>query len=407
MTHSGSLSAHSLRPWTRRAWLGAVAAGAAAAACGGAVASAAELPAQIDGLAAADGERVRELAAKFVEKYQLPSLSWAVAHRGKLKATAALGLANTADKTAATPSHLYRVASVSKPITAVAILKLVEEGSLDLGHHVFARNGLLRKFYDAAPLDPVSRGRLEAVTVQHLLEHTCGGWSNSKNDPMFVPAALGMNHGDLIRWTLRNAPLEQTPGTKYAYSNFGYCLLGRVIEALTDATYFEAMQRLVLKPAGITRMRIGQKNGNAEGEVRYYGKDSDPYGPAMDVARMDAHGGWIATPTDLVRLAVHVDGFDDPADLLPKSSLSVMTTPSSANDHYAKGWNVNQADNWWHLGGFPGGSAILVRIHEGDCWALLVNADRHEPTYYSDLDALGWNLRNSIQEWPEHDRFQG
>jgi hypothetical protein len=83
-----------------------------------------------------------------------------------------------------------------------------------------------------------------------------------------------------------------------------------------------------------------------------------------------------------------------------------MTTPSSADDHYAKGWMVNKRDNWWHTGGFTGGSAILVRTHGGDCWALLVNGNSNEAGYVDSLDQLGWELRNTIQDWPAHDRFR-
>jgi CubicO group peptidase (beta-lactamase class C family) len=108
--------------------------------------------------------------------------------------------------------------------------------------------------------------------------------------------------------------------TEYLHSNFGYCVLGRVIEKLTGRTYEAAVRERVLRPCGISSMRI---SGNtlaerAGREVVYYDQDGeDPY--RMNVRRMDSHGGWLATPTDLVRFLVRVDGFPTKPDILKPS----------------------------------------------------------------------------------------
>src|SRR5262249_37060823 len=147
-----------------------------------------------------------------------------------------------------------------------------------------------------------------------LLTHTAGGWDNSKNDPMFSHPEL--NHAQLIERTLRERPLDHVPGEVFAYSNFGYCLLGRVIEKITRRAYDTHVGESILKRCGVTDMAIA---GNTlaqrqQGEVKYYGQDGNPYG--MNVTRMDSHGGWIARAADLVQFLMRVDGFGVPPDIL-------------------------------------------------------------------------------------------
>jgi hypothetical protein len=133
------------------------------------------------------------------------------------------------------------------------------------------------------------------------------------------------------------------------------------------------------------------------GEVRYYGQGDNPYG--MNVARMDAHGGWIARPTDLVQYFMGVSGFSPPQNILKRPTLQTMTTPSSANAGYAKGWAVNKAGNWWHNGSLPGTSTIAVRTHGGFCWAGFVNTRRANSQLNGDLDRLMWSVVRQVPGW--------
>ena len=133
------------------------------------------------------------------------------------------------------------------------------------------------------------------------------------------------------------------------------------------------------------------------GEVRYYGQAGDPYG--MNVTRMDSHGGWIARPADMVRFLMHVDGFATPPDILRPPTIRSMTTASSANPGYAKGWSVNRAGNWWHAGSLPGTATIAVRTHSGFCWAAFVNIRRPNSPFAGDLDRLVWEMARKVRGW--------
>jgi CubicO group peptidase (beta-lactamase class C family) len=332
------------------------------------------------------------LAQAFMEKYAVPAFSIAVGRGGAIVYQDAFGWADRENSEAVTPRHLFRIASVTKTITSVAIFSLIESGRINLTDTVFGPNAVTGTDYGRPPYNP----GVDQITIEHLLTHTSGGWSNKSNDPMFTNPS--MNHAELIQWTLRTRPLDYLPGQNYAYSNFGYCVLGRVIEKITRQPYANYTRAAVLKRCGVTDMTIA---GNTlaqrqPGEVKYYGQGGNPYG--MNVARMDSHGGWIATPTDLVQFFMHVDGFSTPPNILKPDTIQIMTAASAVNTGYAKGWEVNKANNWWHNGFLPGTSTIAVRTHSGFCWAAFTNT-RANSAMDGDLDKLNWSMVRQVKEW--------
>lgn len=354
----------------------------------------------LQGVPAPAANRVRALVQQFMKQFDIPGMSLAMAIGGQLKVVGGFGWADREAGTVVQPNHRFRIASVSKPVTSAAIMKLVENRKLKLNDRVLGRGGILESLTpEKLTLNQQASRWLSQVNVQHLLEHTAGGWGNRRNDPMFVRAALEQDHAGLIDWTIRNQPLENAPGSNYSYSNFGYCLLGRVIEQKTGMDYEKAVQQLILVPAGAESMQVGGDRlaDRAENEVRYYGQEGeDPYHRIMRVRRMDAHGGWIATASDLVRFVLHVDGFDRPRDLIGARTIKTMTTASAANPNYAKGWSVNKSNNWWHQGSFNGGTAILARIHDQYSWAVVVNTRPKAQGYGSALDKLPWDIRRAL-----------
>jgi CubicO group peptidase (beta-lactamase class C family) len=332
-------------------------------------------------------------ARAFMQTYAVPGFSVAVGHGGRIIYQDAFGLADREKNEPVTPMHVFRIASVTKPITSTAIFSLIEQGRLHLGDRIFGAGGVL----GAELGGPTYRPLVGEITLEHLLTHTCGGWSNNRDDPMFMNS--GMNHAQLIEWVLRNRPLDHPPGLSYAYSNFGYCVLGRVIEKVSRQSYAAFVGDAVLKRCGVIDMAIA---GNTlaqrqRGEVKYYGQNDDPYG--MNVSRMDSHGGWIARPADLVQFAMHVDGFPAPPNILKPDTIRTMTTASSANAGYAKGWSVNKANNWWHNGSLPGTSTLVVRTHSGFCWAAFTNTRRGDSALDADMDKLIWTMVGEVKAW--------
>ena len=310
----------------------------------------------------AERPAVDGLATSFMQEFDVPGFSFAVAKEGKFLLRKSFGLGNIRTGEKLNVAHRFRIASVSKPITSTAVFSLIEKGKLNLSDRVFGKAGLV----DVSGPDP----RFAKITVKHLLTHTAGGWKNDNTDPMF--RHLRKNHSELIAWTIRNIPLKNEPGKSYAYSNFGYCLLGRIIEKVSGQDYDTFVKSTILKPCGITNMELAARSGPLKNEVSYY-TNGKPVSFKMNVRRMDSHGGWVGTPTDLVNFAMRVDGFPEPPDLLQQNTLRIMTEREGANPDYACGWSVNKVGNRWHNGSLPGLSSILVRTASGYCWAACAN----------------------------------
>jgi N-acyl-D-amino-acid deacylase len=240
---------------------------------------------------------------------------------------------------------------------------------------------------------------------------------------------------NIIRYML-SRKLDFDPDTRYAYSNFGYCVLGRIIEKVTDVTYEQFVREKILAPIGITRMRIGATldGKQAPDEVRYYtAKDasaknvfpvgpekvSPPYG-GFCLEAMDAHGGWIASVIDLARFAA---ALDDPqhSPLLKAAMFQQMYAPppppvsrrkdgSLENSYYGCGWSVrpigNDKANYWHNGSLPGTWTLLVRRWDGLSWVALFN-QRSEDAKFPDsaIDSALHRAADSVEKWPDHDLF--
>ena len=337
---------------------------------------------------------MQEVAAAFMSEHTIPGLSVAVARGGALLYERGFGYADWERKEPVTPAHLFRIASVSKPITSVTLFRLMEDRRLTLDDTLFGPHGILGDGFGQRPY----KQWVEDIRVRHLLTHTGGGWQNDGTDPMFRNPA--MNHQQLIAWALQNVPLTHPPGEHYAYSNFGFCILGRVIEKLTGVAYEQHVRSTILQPCGVTDMRIAGNTlaERAPREVVYYGAGrQDPYG--MNVRRMDSHGGWLATARDLANFASHVDGHAPSRNILKPASIREMTTASAANTGYAKGWAVNRVPNWWHTGSLPGTTSIMVRTASGFCWAALGNSREESADTGGALDQMMWRLVRQVKSW--------
>ncbi len=372
-----------------------------------------------------------------MRKYAIPGGAVAVLRDGKLIYARGFGYADVENKTPVQPDALFRIASVSKPITGVGIMKLVEEGKLKLDDRVAPLIAHLTPA-QGATVDP----RWEQITIRQLLNHT-GGWDRNKPnggfDPMFRPAiaAAAVNapapaSAETIIRYMKGIPLDFNPGEKHVYSNFGYAILGRVIERLSGMPYEDYVRARVLQPAGATRTRLGKTRiGDALAEeVKYYfpglglnaplvpsvfpGDGTVPvnYG-GYYVEAMDAHGGWVSSTVDLLRFMTGVDGRASRPDILSPGLLTEMTSNGAAvcaggACYYAGGWLIRptQGDaNWWHGGSLPGTTSILVRSYHNFSWVALFNARSATGNFDGELDAALWNALAQVTSFPAHDLF--
>jgi CubicO group peptidase (beta-lactamase class C family) len=353
-------------------------------------------------LSPSERNAMQVVAEDFMRRFDVPGLSVAIARDGVPVYGETFGAADRESQEPLSPASLFRIASVTKPITSVAIFTLIEKGKIGLQDRVFGPGAILGTDFGTQPYKPYT----EEICVDHLLTHTAGGWPNDSSDPMFRFPQL--SQADLISWTLDNLPIEHRPGEHFAYSNFGYCVLGRIIEKTARMPYEQYIRQQVLRHCMIEDMRISGNSiiERAPHEVAYYGQNGeDPY--AMNVTRMDSHGGWLASAADLVRFANHIGGSGNQPGLLSQDSIASMTAPgpanpSSAEVKYARGWHVrnNGRGNWWHNGSLPGTTAILVRTPTGFCWAALTNTRRQPADDINGvLDKMVWDMTRQVRAW--------
>lgn len=334
-------------------------------------------------------QRVDQLIDAFMTAHSVPGLSFAISDGGRLVYARARGWADRDAKTPLEVKHRMRVASVSKPFTSAAVMKLVQDGTIALTDTVFGAAGRLGTLYGTK-----SYGADElAITVDHLLTHT-SGFQNTPTDPMFDETSR--DHASLIGWVLDNRNPVTTPGSAYMYLNFGYCLLGRIIEQVTGTGYADHVLRTIAAPAGIRSFAIAGDTAadRASDEVVYYGQSGEnPY--TMKVGRMDAHGGWIAAAPDVLRFLRLVDGRDG-SDILTASTVTTMTTGTAANSGYARGWTVDGAGNWDHNGSLPGTFAVLRRRADGTGDAVLMNTRSAASSFVGDVYRLLGDIRTAL-----------
>ena len=383
-----------------------------------------------------------DLFTKFLKQNAIPGVGVAVTRNGKLVYARGFGHANVEKNTSVEPTAGFRIASVSKPITAVGVMHLIDNGKLKLDDPVM-------KYVKLEPVGGKFDKRWNQITIRHCLHHT-GGWDRDKNDgfdpigmPWEIMGALKLKHAptadDVVRYML-GKPLDFNPGEKMVYSNLGYLVLGRVIETVTGQKYAPWIRANILKPIGAAVMHLGRglPEDRPKGEVHYYDskkrKSDCLYPPKLrqkvllpdggeNIEGFEAHGGWVSSAIDLVRFASAFD-YGKKSPLLSAEGIKEMwARPAGkaglddkdkpADAYYGCGWNVRPIGktgkaNTWHDGLIAGTSTILVRRFDGLNWAVLFNQDANakdeQPAGL--IDGPMHEAADAVKQWPDVDLFE-
>ena len=367
---------------------------------------------------------IEKEANGFLQQWNLAGLTMSIINDGKLVYAHGFGYSDVETKQQVTPGNLFRIASVSKLITAVAIMKLVEKKAISLDSKVFGPKAILK--------DPIFNSvvdkRLYNINVRHLLAHS-GGWSLNYGDPAFNSLVVLERIGETGTPTMESyfrfiasRKLHFEPGTRSSYSNMGYMFLQKVIEAVSGRSYEDYVCKEVLKPIGITDMHIGRSflSERRFNEVKYYESEKSEMVSAFDgsgrmvprpyggnpIELLSSAGGWIASSVELAKLMVLIDGFRNVPDMIPQKLINQMVDKEDFRGPL--GWKVVKDNgDWIRTGSMAGTSAIMKRQSDGFCWVVIINSSSWKgPRLPAYVNYMMGKIEKNISKWPKQDLFK-
>lgn len=329
---------------------------------------------------------------RYLLRWEINGAQIAVTRNDSLLYVKGFGWADMEKKQEMQPSHIMRLASVSKLLTAVGVMRLAEVGALKFSDHVFGPKGILN---DTAFTNAIKDQRYLDITVEQLLRHKAG-FTTGAGDPMFSTRYIMMQNrlttppdNNTLMKILLKRRLGYTPGTAKRYSNVGYTLLSMIIEKKTRMSYEDYMRKFVFEPAGCYDFHIAgsYEKDRRKNEVKYYmHKGSEPvyeynnsgrmvekcYGE-NDIPNLKGAGAWCASAAELSRLVASIDLLPGVKDILSKKSVEFMTREMPDHD-FSIGWNFcPKGRPWIRTGSLSGTSALVLRYPDGECWILITN----------------------------------
>lgn len=330
----------------------------------------------------------------YMKRWEMKGASLAITRNDSLLYAKGFGWADQELGIEMQPSHIMRMASVSKLITAVGIMVLQDRDSLSIKDTVFGPTGILN---DSLFTAVIKDRNYRKITVEHLLRHQGGFY----RDPLFssrdVKHQLQLDNPpvkeDFYRLVLGRR-LKFMPGTSQDYSNFGYLLLSEIIEKVSGMPYEEFIRTQVLAPAGCYDMHIGGNyyDDKRENEVRYYTHNGDGkfiedytdngvmvercYG-GNNIPLLSGAGAWCASPAEIARLVAAIDGRPEVEDIISYEAFEQMTEYFDKAT-YSLGWNDTAPEKGWSRTGTLSGTCALVRHYpDGECWILITNTSTY------------------------------
>jgi CubicO group peptidase (beta-lactamase class C family) len=291
---------------------------------------------------------------------KIPGGTLAIAKDGRLVLARGYGLADVAAREAVTPRMLFNLASCTKAFEGVAVLKLVDDGKLNLDVRL---TDLVK---DIVPRHGRVDPRIHEITVRQLLHHSAG----LPRLPTGEKRA-----GSLLEYAREalSRPLDYTPGTRSVYSNLGFLILRLVIERASGESNEHYVQEHVLSPAGIHDMRLDTtKKGSLQGEVkRYVGGRLHAGGEVP----LPGTGCWLASGIDVVRFLTALDESRGTPILSRQAIAEMLSAPAPPlrirpnGTHNGLGWDVVQRVGEGYVynknGGIPGISTFMEHRPDG------------------------------------------
>lgn len=344
----------------------------------------------------------------------IPALSLAISRNGRLVFKRAYGYADQEAGLWAGTDHRFRIASVSKAITGVSVLRALEQNlTWNWQSKAFGTGAVFGNDYGTPPYST----REKDITISNLLHHTAG-WADDGKLWWQDEPAWGSSHQEFIDWQLDHGAFVADPGDIGRYSNLGFTIAARVVEKLSGDSYETYTKNKIFAPCGIATIlgpQVGERTRAQKKfmEVAYYPdpvNTGDPY--LIDPRRMDGSTAWIARPADLLLFSRRVDGDDDFEDIISPVTLTRLhtrETPASSTGYnwetYGCGWYTDNYANpgyWGHNGSMNGTRAELVSRTNGISYSWAANA--RQGISNSALESI-INSITTANAWPDINLF--
>jgi CubicO group peptidase (beta-lactamase class C family) len=319
-------------------------------------ATAAPLQSQESAVSKEKRAQIETAVSNFLTSTHVPGVSVAVVENGQYEWGAGFGYADLENNAPASEHTLFRLASISKSLTATAAMQLSERGLLDL-------DAPIQKYCPSFPQKPWP------ITTREVLGHR-GGIRHYKSGSQDDPEVGNTRHFDNpIQAGLKffeNDPLVSQPGTQFHYSTQGFTVVGCVMEGASGAKYTDFMRQNVFGPAGMKHTQMDDRFAIIPYRTRFYDKtDSGAVRNAdfLDSSYKIPGGGWLSSAEDMARFEVAI--LND--KLLRRATRDLMWTPlkpsDGTKDSYALGWAAVDEDDIvavGHTGGQQGTSTAFL-----------------------------------------------
>lgn len=393
----------------RRTFLTSLTAGLAWTGRAGALTYQRERP--IQGQAGPGLERFDEIMLELMRQHEAPGASLSLAKEGRLVYARGFGWASVEPRRPVGPETRFGLASVSKAITGVGILRLVDQGRLGLDDPAFERLADLRPM-PGERIDP----RTRTITIRQLLNHSAGyeGQPNVQEVARRFNLPVAKLREDHLVAFFLGRPLDYDPGTEQHYSNYGFVVLGAILERLVGLAYGPAVHRLVFEPMGVRGPRLGHGGAYGPDTAHRYGEKGNEL-PPIDLPG-GAAGGWIASSVEMVRFLAALDGARPfLSEAVQREMLAPPPPPLKQRPNgawFGLGWDVvhqtPHGPSYAKDGGIAGVRSYIGHMPGNVDWAVVFNGGRNVPGQPGQDANAAKHLQEGIrqtQRWPETDFF--
>lgn len=271
---------------------------------------------------------INELLNEYIHSNE-PGASLAVMKNNEIVHSAGYGLANVEWGIPNTPTTVFRIASITKQFTAIAIMMLAEEGKL-------SPEDSITKFLSDYPTSG------HTVTIHHLLTHTSGLWDMTNDVDFMRDSRLDHTPAELMA-TFSRTPFDFAPGEKYAYSNSGYILLGMIIEKISGMSYAEFIQTRIFTPLNMTQSSYLSNEPIILKRASGYTRDQDNTllnAPYVSMTYPYAAGSLGSTGLDLLKWYQGLNTLVS-AETLAKMRSRTLLNDGTLSD-YGYGWIIGE-----------------------------------------------------------------